>query len=131
MAWKVYTVHIYMYNTCTCTLLSILQENCNLNTTTVELQTPLHIAAREGYTRVIERLIGYGADPNTTDKNNNTPLSDVIKNRAVITTSSEDSPQTLLVCYLYALRVYIHVYSTYVHVCHEWHMIWYTDPPGA
>jgi E3 ubiquitin-protein ligase mind-bomb len=71
-------------------------ENCNLNATNaMALQTPLHLAAQEGYTRVIERLIGYGADPNMTDVSGNTPLSDVIRNRGIIKTPSEDSPQTL------------------------------------
>ena len=75
-----------------------LQEDCNLNATNaVPMHTALHIAAHEGYTRVIERLIGYGADPNVSDMSGNTPLSDVIRNRAVITTPSEDSPQTLQV----------------------------------
>ena len=73
------------------------------------LQTPLHLAAQEGYTRVIERLIGYGADPNMTDVSGNTPLSDVIRNRGIIKTPSEDSPLTL--------QVTIHVLThTNVHV---------------
>ena len=96
----VYPSYIHLLPTCTCVC---LQENCNLNATnTVPMQTALHIAAHEGYTRVIERLIGYGADPNVSDMSGNTPLSDVIRNRAVITTPSEDSPQTL--------QVLIHVY---------------------
>ena len=81
------------------------------------LQTPLHLAAHEGYTRVIERLIGYGADPNMTDVSGNTPLSDVIRNRGIIKTPSEDSPQTLQVLTIHVLThtCGIHVYYSEYH----------------
>ena len=88
------------------------------------MQTPLHLAVHGGYTRVIERLIGYGADPNMTDVSGNTPLSDVIRNRGIIKTPSEDSPQTLQVfyrckimyiMYAYSRECYVHMYM-YIHV---------------
>ena len=86
------------------------------------LQTPLHLAAQEGYTRVIERLIGYGADPNMTDVSGNTPLSDVIRNRGIIKTPSEDSPQTLQVLTIHVLThtcgiLYITVTITSAKIC--------------
>ena len=104
-----------------------LQENCNLNATNaMALQTPLHLAAQEGYTRVIERLIGYGADPNLSG---NTPLSDVIRNRGIIKTPSEDSPQTLQVLTLHVLTYTcgIHVYYSDYHQCQDMYIQIYSS----
>ena len=102
------------------TYLSVhLQENCDLNTKTVNMLTPLHIAAHEGCTRVIERLIGYGADPNIPDNNGNTPLSDVIRNRGVIKTPSEDSPQIEQVLCKYAYTSHVHNICTLIPLYHS------------
>ena len=71
-----------------------VQEGCNLDARNVVPGfTPLHTAACEGYTRVIERLIGYGADLNATDDASNTALSVVIGNRGVMREASHDCPQ--------------------------------------
>ena len=94
---------IYIHVQCVHIYLSVSLQDLNA-TNAVPMQTSLHIAAHEGYTRVIERLIGYGADPNMSDMSGNTPLSDVIRNRGVIKTPSEDSPQPL--------QVLIHVYNS-------------------
>lgn len=71
-----------------------VQKGCNLDARNVAPGfTPLHTAACEGYTRVIERLIGYGADLNATDHDTNTPLSVVVGNRGVMREASRDCPQ--------------------------------------
>ena len=65
---------------------------------TAQNQTPLHIACREGNTRVIERLlVRYEAKSNVTDAEGNTPLKLVVANRDRVKTPSQDSPQTLQV----------------------------------
>ena len=76
--------------------------------------TPLHLAAHEGYTRIIERLIGYGADPNVADTDGNTPLNVVIANSDTVKAPSDDCPQTQKVCYRRTItkqhRNYIQMY---------------------
>ena len=36
--------------------------------------TALHLAVHEGHTKMVERLVGYGADLNCTTEEGNTPL---------------------------------------------------------
>ena len=36
--------------------------------------TPLHIAVHEGHVRIVERLVGFGADLNVATKEGNTAL---------------------------------------------------------
>lgn len=52
----------------------VSQGSCNVNIRTSESLTPLHIAAHEGHSAVVELLVGYGADLNATADNGNTPL---------------------------------------------------------
>ena len=41
-----------------------IQKECNINTTNNEKQTSLHIAAHQAHGRIVERLVGFGADLN-------------------------------------------------------------------
>lgn len=66
---------------CTCVytfscvvILSCLQPNCDINAKDDSGLTALHIAVHEGHTKMVERLVGYGADLNCTTEEGNTPL---------------------------------------------------------
>ena len=52
-----------------------MQNSCNLNLRTCsENLTPLHIAVHEGYSVIVEWLVGYGADLNAVSSDGNTVL---------------------------------------------------------
>lgn len=53
---------------------SCLQPNCDINAKDDSGLTALHIAVHEGHTKMVERLVGYGADLNCTTEEGNTPL---------------------------------------------------------
>ena len=50
--------------------------------------TPLHIAAHEGYPVMVERLVGYGADLNSTSSEGNTPLHLTLGRRSMAAPSA-------------------------------------------
>lgn len=55
--------------------LSLLQPTCRIDQkASNRSMTPLHIAAHEGHTAVVELLVGYGADVNAAVDDGNTPL---------------------------------------------------------
>ena len=55
--------------------LVLMQHSCNLNLRTRrENLTPLHIAVHEGYSVIMEWLVGYGADLNAVSSDGNTVL---------------------------------------------------------
>ena len=65
-------------------------------------ETALHIAAREGHTRIIEYLlVRCKANPDTTDADGHTSLQLLITNKDCIKTPSEYSPLTLQVSCIY------------------------------
>jgi len=52
-----------------------MQNSCNLNLRTrSDNLTPLHIAVHEGYSVIVEWLVGYGADLNAVSSEGNTVL---------------------------------------------------------
>ena len=56
-----------------------IQSSCNINIRTTNGLTPLHIAAHEGHTAIVEVLVGYGADLNAADEERgNAPLHLII-----------------------------------------------------
>ena len=80
------------------TLSYCVQDTCELNApNALKNQTPLHVAAQRGFTRIIERLVGYGANPNATDSDGNTPMSLVLTDKDSIKPPSEDSPEIMKV----------------------------------
>ena len=59
-----------------------MQHSCNLNLRSrSETLTPLHIAVHEGYSIIVERLVGYGADLNAVTSDGNTVLHLVISRK--------------------------------------------------
>ena len=58
--------------------------------------TPLHIAAHEGHTAVLERLVGYGADLNAEVEDGNTALHLIIALKKM-RPLSQDTPHLLKV----------------------------------
>ena len=70
------------------------QPNCDINVKTTEDHTPLHIAAYLGYTVMLERLVGYGADFNTATIEGNTALHVTLACKTM-TAPSQLSPQIL------------------------------------
>ena len=73
-----------------------MQGCCDVNAINGNNQTSLHIAASEGYTRVIEYLLVHcSADCSVADADGNTPLTLVITNKTTVKNPSEDSPLTL------------------------------------
>ena len=52
----------------------LLQESCNINITSNDKSTALHLAVHRGNSKVVERLVGFGSDLNTQDKDGDTPL---------------------------------------------------------
>ena len=70
-----------------------LQKNCNLNLkTSSEKLTPLHIAVHEGYSPMVEGLVGYGAELNEITSDGNTVLHLTIS-RKNMKALSETAPQ--------------------------------------
>lgn len=51
-----------------------LQPSCDIDARNAGKLTPLHIAVHEGYIKIVERLVGFGANVNATDEDGNTPL---------------------------------------------------------
>ena len=51
-----------------------LQDTCDIEAKTITLRTALHGACREGLTRCVEQLVGYGANVTVADLLQNTPL---------------------------------------------------------
>ena len=73
-------------------LLTLWQSICQLDLPTSQGLTPLHIAAHEGHSAVVEMLVGYGADLNATVEDGNTPLFLVTAQRKMKTLNA-DTPQ--------------------------------------
>ena len=51
-----------------------MDRGANPNVVNAEGKTPLHLAARNGHSHVVEILIEGGSDPNKTDDEGRTPL---------------------------------------------------------
>ena len=60
-------------------------------------RTALHIAAYNAHTRILEKLVHYGAALNVQDTYGDTPLHDVLS-RDVVITLSDETPQLKKVC---------------------------------
>ena len=69
-----------------------LQPSCDINARTTVRLTSLHIAAHEGHIKVVERLVGFGADLNITTDEGNTPLH-IALGRNNMTPPTEESPR--------------------------------------
>ena len=70
----------------------ILQPQCDINACTKTRLTALHIAVHEGHIKVVERLVGFGADLNTTTGDGNTALH-LALGRNTMTPPTEESPR--------------------------------------
>ena len=69
-----------------------LQPQCDINALTKTRLTALHLAVHEGHVKVVERLVGFGADLNITTSDGNTALH-LALGRNTMTTPTEESPK--------------------------------------
>ena len=76
-----------------------LQPSCNLESLTGDNCTALHLAAIQGYPAVIEKLVGYGADVNTTLQDGNAPLHILLAKPGNMKEPSKDTPEMMKVLF--------------------------------
>ena len=77
-----------------------VQETCNLNIENFTNGfTPLHLAAQRGYCRIIEALVGYGADVNASAGDGQTVLHLIFSHKDM-QPPSEDTPEFAKVLWL-------------------------------
>lgn len=69
-----------------------LQPECDINARTNNRLTALHIAVHEGHVKLVERLVGFGADLNITTSDGNTALH-LALGRDTMATPTEESPK--------------------------------------
>ena len=77
-----------------------IQPRCEINALTKSRLTALHIAVHEGHVKVVERLVGFGADLNMTTDDGNTPLH-LALGRNNMTSPTDGSPRIKAVRILY------------------------------
>jgi ankyrin repeat protein len=77
--------------TCFCNPIN-LQDICEIDAVTHAGMTALHIAVHQGHSRIVERLVGFGANLNAQDSDGDTPLHLTLLREAVDTLSA-DTPQ--------------------------------------
>ena len=68
--------------------------------------TPLHAAILKNHSRLVELLIGYGADPTIADEGGSTPLYFALDNED-LDAPSEDTPELNKVSLTWALHVFL------------------------
>ena len=59
-------------------LVSFLQDSSDLDARNVVGHTPLYVAAVEGHSRIVERIVGYGASVSAVTLDGNTPLHVIV-----------------------------------------------------
>ena len=69
-----------------------LQPECDINARTNNRLTALHIAVHEGHVKLVERLVGFGADLNITTSDGNTALH-LALGRNTMAMPTEESPK--------------------------------------
>ena len=69
-----------------------VQRGCEIDARSDRNQTPLHIAILRGHSKIVERLVGYGAGVNTLDEDGNNPLYMVLSMDAM-EPPSDDTPE--------------------------------------
>ena len=69
-----------------------VQRGCEIDARNDRNQTPLHIAILRGHSKILERLVGYGAGVNTLDEDGNNPLLMVLSVDAM-EPPSDDTPE--------------------------------------
>ena len=74
----VHTLHVQYIHVCLYIHYAGPQESCDLEKKTYIELSPLVVASREGTTRCVECLVGYGADVKSTDALKNTSLHFVL-----------------------------------------------------
>ena len=79
------TISVKLTVYCTLLLYNSMQESCDVDCLSVALQTPLHIATREGHATCFECLVGYGADVNAADTLGNAPIHYVLAKKNIQT----------------------------------------------
>ena len=70
----------------------MLQDSCDLDVKNVVGHTPLYVAAVEGYGRIVEHIVGYGASVNALTIEGNTPLH-AITNQKNMRSLSRSTPE--------------------------------------
>lgn len=64
-----------MVPTCVTNIRHLIQQpGCEVDSLTTDNQSPLHVAASEGYSAMVEILLDYGAHVNVMDNDGDTPL---------------------------------------------------------
>ena len=69
-----------------------MQTDCMVDVTAEIGHTPLHAAILKNHSRLVELLIGYGADPTIADEGGSTPLYFALDNED-LDAPSEDTPE--------------------------------------
>ena len=59
----------------------MLQDSCDLDVKNIVGHTPLYVATVEGYGRIVERIVGYGASVSAATMEGNTPLHVVMRQK--------------------------------------------------
>ena len=83
---------------------SCVQPHVDLNVRNNRTHTPLHCAVIGGYGAIVEALVGYGADVNAADLEDNTALHILLIKKAAKPISEELAPHIAKV----SIRVYQH-----------------------
>ena len=78
-------VHEHVYHAC-------IQPHVDLNIRNNRTHTPLHCAVIGGYGAIVEALVGYGADLNAADLEDNTALHILLIKKAAKPSSEELTP---------------------------------------
>ena len=69
-----------------------VQRGCEIDVKNDRGQTPLHVAILRGHSKIVERLVGYGAGVNTQDEDGNSPLYMILSIDAM-EPPSDDTPE--------------------------------------
>ena len=75
-----------------------LQSTCDINAKNSKQHTPLHCAIINGQSRVVETLVGHGADLNAADGRGNTALHIVFVKKNAKAPQDQNTPQLSKVC---------------------------------
>lgn len=82
----------------------MLQDSCDLDVKNVVGHTPLYVAAVEGYGRIVERIVGYGASVSALTIEGNTPLHAIINQKNMRPLSRSTPEMQKVVTHLFVFQ---------------------------
>lgn len=91
----------------------MLQDSCDLDVKNVVGHTPLYVAAVEGYGRIVERIVGYGASVSAATMEGNTPLHVVMRQQNMRPLSRCTPEMLKVVTYLFMFQYTLSFLLTY------------------